>query len=425
MLSNKLRAAGWLVALSMLGVAPADGQVAVGLDAGLHTHYVWGGIHFTGDSVAQQDFWPAYAEETARTESSDSSETPLEVLVNWGGARPWLERLGITFEGMFTGDVSRVGSNGTTSRVTARSLTDLAFTFDLERMAGLTGVTLFVEFFAQRGPNGSDYVGDMQGFSNIDADNLARFAEVWAEALFLSDRVRLKVGRVDGNSEFAAVEAAGDFINSSAGFSPTILDLPTYPDPALSANLFLDLGGGVQLGAGLYDGAGGGPSNALFGVGKLDFTWSTGSEESSGRFGVGYWYHTGDHDRFDGTVKQGSAGLFALLEQRVRQDVALFLQFGSADRAVSEILYHASAGAFWDGPIEGRDDDAVGLMVSAVGLNGAPGADYLRNETVLELFYRYQPTPYLSLKPDLQYIVNPSGNRAHPLVATVRFEMAF
>lgn len=45
----------------MVGVAPIHGQVTVGLDAGLYTHYVWRGITFTSDPVIQQDFWLEYA----------------------------------------------------------------------------------------------------------------------------------------------------------------------------------------------------------------------------------------------------------------------------------------------------------------------------------------------------------------------------
>lgn len=58
---GKSRVASLLVALSLVGVAPLHGQVSVGLDAGLYTHYVWRGITFTSDPVIQQDFWLEYA----------------------------------------------------------------------------------------------------------------------------------------------------------------------------------------------------------------------------------------------------------------------------------------------------------------------------------------------------------------------------
>ena len=43
-------------------------------------------------------------------------------------------------------------------------------------------------------------------------------------------------------------------------------------------------------------------------------------------------------------------------------------------------------------------------------------------ETVVEVFYKAQITPLLSVQPDLQYIVSPSGIHRDALVAGVRFE---
>lgn len=50
---GKSRVASLLVALSIAGIAPLHGQVTVGLDAGLYTHYVWRG-------VSEIDYWLEY-----------------------------------------------------------------------------------------------------------------------------------------------------------------------------------------------------------------------------------------------------------------------------------------------------------------------------------------------------------------------------
>lgn len=64
---------------------------------------------------------------------------------------------------------------------------------------------------------------------------------------------------MDTNTEFAYADVAGDFSNSSAGFSPTIFAFPSCPDPVTSANVFGTVlrhtGLGLTLGYGLYDGA--------------------------------------------------------------------------------------------------------------------------------------------------------------------------
>jgi carbohydrate-selective porin OprB len=98
-------------------------------------------------------------------------------------------------------------------------------------------------------------VGDAQGFDNIDADRLRQVSEVCLEQGFLSSRLRLKLGKANANADFAHVESSGGFLNSSAGYRPTIEGFPTYPDPATGVALFAEASRWLSLAAGLYDGA--------------------------------------------------------------------------------------------------------------------------------------------------------------------------
>ena len=52
---------------------------------------------------------------------------------------------------------------------------------------------------------------------------------MWLERRLLRDRLRLKVGKADANADFAGVFAGGEFLHSSAGYSPTIQGFPSYP----------------------------------------------------------------------------------------------------------------------------------------------------------------------------------------------------
>ena len=47
------------------------------------------------------------------------------------------------------------------------------------------------------------------------------------------------------------------------------------------------------------------------------------------------------------------------------------------------------------------------------------------SETAIEAFYKYQLTEFMSIKPDLQYIVNPGGDGRDAIVAGVRLGMSF
>ncbi len=370
---------------------------------------------------------------------------------DWGGLRSRLEKAGVILKGSYIVDVSWVGSGGVRRRNTTRSLLDVNLTLDLEALFGLKGATLFADYYSQVGRDGSKDVGDIQAFSNIDSDNVHQLAELWYEQWLFENRFRLKVGKVEASSEFAYVDSAGEFIHSSPGFSPTILSFPSYPDPAMSVNVFIYPIEGIYFGLAVYNGALNdgvrtgrrGPSTFFnnvksddyFLIGELGITWSDSANWGAGRFVVGPWYHSGDFARFDGGSESGTEGVYLVFEQRIwrenpgvkddEQGLSVFFQYGYADERVSEMTHHVGFGLFLVGPISGRDDDSAGIMVSFVDLSDASGAGFTQDETALELFYRLQVTPHISVKPDLQYIIDPSGDRSikDALVGTLRFEI--
>jgi carbohydrate-selective porin OprB len=345
-------------------------------------------------------------------------------------------------------DWSRPFSGGARreKRNTVRALFDVNVAFDLEPILGLSGGTLFLDAYGHWGRNGTDDTGEFHGFSNIDADDdRLQLSELWYEQYLFDERLRIKLGKVDANSEFAFVDTAGDFINSSAGYSPTIFTLPTYPDPAMSVNVFAYPTDFFYLGAAVYDGAGNdgvptgirGPrtffsnseSDDYFVIAEVGLLWD------GGRFAAGPWFHTADFERWDGGSENGTVGMFALAEQQVwrenpqdeedEQGVAVFAQYGYADEDVSEAVHHVGLGALWNGPIPGRDDDAAGLMVSWLDLSDKAG--FGSNETALEFFYLCQLTPFLGVKGDLQYFANPAGDDSATdvVVGSLRVEISF
>jgi porin len=387
----------------------------------------------------------SFAQNTDGGVATSSPSNRYAATGDWAGVRTRLQRAGIVVEGTTTLDISRVGSDSAMHRVAARNLSEIALTAELGPLIGVSGVSIFAALQSFAGPNGSDFVGDVQGFSNIDAERFVRVAEAWSEVRLAADRVRVKIGNVDANSEFAAPESTGLFLNSSGGFSPTIFLLPTYPEPALSINAFVQPASWLQVGVGVFDGgddtidatARDWPSSLLartpfrgdrFWITQVDLRWHGASDPNrSGRLAIGRWHHTGTADRFDGTISDGTGGIFLVAEQHVGGGADLFLQYGHTDRTVSAITRHFSFGFARTGTFRGRADDALGVMISAAGLSDASGFTAARSEVALEMYYHYQLTPYIAVKPDLQYIAGPAGLTAgtDPLVGTVRLEVSF
>jgi porin len=262
---------------------------------------------------------------------------------------------------------------------------------------GWSGGTLNATFQSQAGPDGSMLIGDLQVFSNIDADGRNQVSELWYEHVWEDTPWRVRLGKVDANTQFAFVENGLEFLQSSMGFSPTIFVMPTYPDPAFSANVFYEPDEGFFTGVGIYDGslAQGIPTGSrgpgqlfrrsdVFVIGKVGWRWNAGvtleddSASLPGRFAAGAWFHNGQFDRFDGASQSGTEGIYLLIDQTVYresddpedgQGLGVFAQYGYADPDVSPFEHHVGAGLTWTGALPGRDEDALGLGLSWAGLS--------------------------------------------------------
>ena len=368
----------------------------------------------------------------------------------WSKFKENLKSQGIEFNGSLTMDWSKNFQGGLNTNDTSfRHLLDVNILFDLEELLGLRNTDIFVDFQNLNGENGSEEdVGDFQGFSNIDAEGRTQIAELWLEKRLFEDALRIKIGKVDANSEFAYVENGSEFINSSPGFSPTLLNIPTYPDPATSVNVFI-YPENFYAGAAVYDGAlqegiptgSRGPKtfldepSDLFVIGEVGLSWYTKDDENfPGRLGLGIWHHSGRFQQFDDRRESGTEGLYLVVDQTITEqkvsndesrEIKFFLQFGYADEDVSELDIHFGGGMSLSGFVPLRNDDALGVMGSYVHFSNE--ADFVDNyEFALETFYKFRFNDYLVIKPDLQFIVNPGGEGlTDALVALLRIELAF
>lgn len=357
---------------------------------------------------------------------------------NWGGLRDALESGGATIAGTYTMDWGGPLSGGISKRGTVRGLLDVNLTVDAEKL-GLPGGTFFAQYLFRHGRNGSDDVGDLQAFSNIDEARLSREYELWYEQKVFNDKLRVKVGQVDANSEFAFVEAAGETINASAGFSPTIFTFPTYPDPALSVNAFIYPTENTYLGPAIYgDTISETSDNGFhepFYIAEIGTTLNLCEKVGPLRLAAGLYYDTGRHDRFDGGTQNKGSGFYALAEQQVwrenpddkedAQGLSAFVQYGFGDDKVSAVHHHVGVGLSAVGLIPTRDADVTGLYWTLAKTSRASGSGFDADESALEFFYKYEVTPAISLKPDLQYITNPGGVKTadDALVFTLRLDV--
>ncbi len=384
---------------------------------------------------------------------------------DWGGLRTDLEEnRGLSIDATYIGDYwnNVAGGLNTSDAHIYQGAVDLALTLDTDATGLWEGGTFFIDFQNLHGRSiTEEYVGDLQTLSNLDAPAYTQVSEYWYEQRLWDDRVRVKLGKIEVNADFAYLDYGVEFLNSTPGVAPTI-PMPTFPDPALGVSVFVEPVEWLYGGAGVYDGFGEGTGSRwgfdtafhdeddAFTIYELGVRpeWAIGGESYPGRYYVGGWYHSGDFEEFPTrepysetevmgtTVADGNKGVYLGVDQWLfhetpgddedEQGLAAFFQYAWAPGAVNEITRVWGGGLRYAGLVPTRDTDVTGL-----GLFHAKLSDRIRkledrhSETVIEMFHRIQITPAIAIQPDLQYIVNPGGAGRDVLVIGARFEVAF
>ena len=390
----------------------------------------------------------------AKIDAANNAQTHVDNIAQlWSG----LDDLGITLSGLLIIDSAQNWQGGlSTNGSSLGHLLEIGIELDLQTIADIENATLAVAFQNQHGSFATEDAGDFQETSNILADGRTQIAELYYQQTFADGFIRLLVGKRDANVEFAYVDHGAAFQNSSFGLSPTLFVLPTYPDPATGAVLFLypgDLDNDDTLayaGAGVFDGAlqedvptgSRGPKTLfddpadLFLIGEFGLSWGNAdTQKLPGRFAVGVWAHTGTFEEFDGGDQDGTEGFYLLLDQLIHredpddpdneQGFGFFFQYGWADPDVSEVEHHVGAGIQVVGLLQGRDEDIAGIGITYVQLSDDAGFDE-DQEVTIEGFYLQRLAPFLSIQNDLQYIMDPGGSdRKDALVSTTRAIIEF
>lgn len=394
-------------------------------------------------------------------------DSPLEIGGQW-----WIHENYAAFDGRRPGHAAE------------QNLLNLFATIDMEKLVGLEGGRWSCLFQNHGGTNGHTLAGDEQFFDQLDASphsQRSQISELWCEQKLFDERVRVKIGKVDANNEFAFVENGADFLHGAFGNSPTIFLLPTYPDPACGANLFLYPTKETYFGVAMYDGSAAngnlpglaGPSrllsgnSPLFWIGEAGFRYRL-SRGRDGRLCVGYWYSTATFEEvnqlreesFDinghlvertfGRLQSihGVDGLYLTWEQTLwrenpddeddRQGIRAFYQFGNSDPRITIFQFYNGAGLTRTGFLAGRDEDAIGLGVACSDLSSDPQATNFRrgrirhsdmrgSETAINGYYLWKHSPNFSVSPQATYIIPAAQSASYgsPLMLTLRVILTF
>jgi len=161
------------------------------------------------------------------------------------GMRSSLAQRGITFGLNYTGEVFGVVDGGIRSGSRYSGLLEVVFDADLEKLHGWRGLNFHASAYQIHGRGISlEYVGLLNGVSNIEATPSTRLFELWLEQDLVKDKLAVRFGqmRVDYDGEFVNSQTAGLFLTTTLGW-PVFLgsNLPsggvTYPLAGMGARV--------------------------------------------------------------------------------------------------------------------------------------------------------------------------------------------
>lgn len=401
----------------------------------------------------------------AFAETEEAPDRNTETLSgDWGGTRSSLYDKGITVELTHKSDLLANTSGGIARGAVWLMNSEAAMNMDMERLAGWDATTAFIQYHVQHGNKSiNGYTGSFAGVDNIETGtSTGQFYQAWLQKNSADDSLSVLAGLYAIDSEFYVTDTSGLFLQPPYGMSAEMAQTgqngpPVFPVGALAVRVKYSSPGFYLQGA-LTDGVPGNPNNSQGAQIRLDkgdgtlsvieFGYTPQIEEGSyNKTAIGLWRYSAraerdpaldptDVDVFGNPLRHTDQGLYFVAERTLRiesndpaQGLSGFVRFGTVNKDVYQADWSGSLGLRYQGLFDGRDDDTAGIAVST-----SHSSNWYRRtnvadayETVVEITYRAQLQPWLTVQPSVQRIFNPNMDIAlqDVWVAGVRFEAVF
>ncbi len=163
---------------------------------------VWIGSYLSASSVVYlNDIWEAYTKG-----------------FGFWGLRESLGKKGFHFLSSFIFDYNWPARGGVKTRSFPLNqyLLNVQLGFETQPLLKLKGGRAFICFqYHQTQHPSLEYVGDWQGFDNLNGPNLTQLGELWYQQSFFNDKAQLKFGKIDAYLNFNYSNYAQILLNNS------------------------------------------------------------------------------------------------------------------------------------------------------------------------------------------------------------------
>lgn len=382
---------------------------------------------------------------------------------DWNGLRDRLRQGGLT---LTAGEITETAWNAvgdTPQFVRTSGQLSLGAAVDTGRAFGIEGGKIQLTISNRHGNalTNDSPLGVIQQVQPVyGRGQVWRLSQFWYEQAFRGGA--LKIGRMSSAEDFAS--AGCDFQNLTlCGSAPGHIAhdvIYNFPVSQWGARLRLDVAPEHTVSVGVYESN---PENlrpsqgfnlefdvddGVLTMAETAWTPTFGNGALKGLYKVGGWYDTAQVadvatdlnggftaiTGLPGKTRDGRYGVFANAVQTVRapdadgrNSVRLLMNFVATDRRTNALRGKVAFGLAWSGPLAARPRDEIGFGLGAspwnprvtdsqqaqieAGLRAAPAAS---REYVAEVYYGWKATPWLTLRPNIQWIHRPGGREDRP-----------
>ena len=339
---------------------------------------------------------------------------------------------------------------------------DLEMNIDLHKLADIEGGSIYMHSrgsWSRQDIDGTS-IGSAFGVNGVaDGRESFNILEFWYEQSFADDTLRLRIGKLDMTGGFEcrgcpvsfdgnmyANDECCQFLNAALVNNPTV----PFPDYGLGAilhwnpidNWYLSIGAAdaqadkreTGFNTTFHD------QDYFVYMAETGVTpqWSSANGPLQGAYRLGVWYDPQPKANSDESKSyRDDTGLYVSCDQMLTKEInnsedtqglGTFFRYGYASSLENDIANFFSAGFQYQGLLCGRDDDVLGLGFAHGSFSDSADTTYTNDyESVVELYYNAQVTPWMNVSPSIQYVSNPGGTEPvdDAVVLGLRTRIAF
>ncbi len=454
------------VVLACSGVVVAQPQFALG-EGETDRAYRPQPLALAADQEATPPAQPAAAPEQKAEEKPLSfdmfSLSGKRMTGEWGGIRPWMDENGIDFSVIYVGTWQQNFRGGIETHNADDFCGDLRLNLyvDLDKLKIIPGGFIFARGKSSYNDSVQRNVGSLGSTAWVVAsgDHEIFLDKWWYGQKFFDGMLEFRAGKLltpidlfDQNAY--AMNPWDQFMNQNVLVNPTVphrkapgaymkfqpVDWAYFSMAGLNADQ-TDSTHAFDAETTFHD------DPSFIGIWETGFMpkfqGANGKLPGNYRFGVHYDARpvTVYRDTLGGVrqmrQRNEDVGFYTSMDQLLwkenndpkdKQGLGAFFRYGFAHRDVNRVSHYWSIGAQYQGLIPTRDKDVVafGVGQSILSSQFRHQINHLADrETVYELYYSIEITPWLVLTPDIQFITEPGGmkNARDALVGSLRVKL--